>query len=114
MFAIPPASDICERLFSFVKLLITDICSRLKMNIIKVNECLQSWFRPPDKSAFDIEKEETIIKGDGDEEITVKVPDKAGEELIVTDYNSKDYAHSDKVLKSYDDDIEEVIFDGEE
>ena len=43
----------CEWVFSSAKYLITDSCSRLKADIIKVNECLKSWYGRPEAKAFE-------------------------------------------------------------
>jgi len=49
ILAVPPMSDEIERVFSSAKLLLTDRRSRLKMDIIKANECLQSWYGRPER-----------------------------------------------------------------
>ena len=84
------------------------------MDIIEANECLRSWFGPPNKSAFDKEKEEAVIEGvDGAGGVEIAAVG-TEEEPIITDYNHKDYARGDEVLERYDNDVEEVTIDGEE
>ncbi|SCO92616.1 uncharacterized protein FRV6_16744 [Fusarium oxysporum] len=46
-------ADECERLFSSANILFSDRRSRLKMDIIKVSECLRSWYNPPARNTFE-------------------------------------------------------------
>ena len=104
MLAIPPALDSCERLFSSAKLLITNLRARLKMDIIEANECLRSWFGPPDKSAFDVE---SIVEVSSSEELPGEEPEN---DMI----GDSEAGPINEVLESYDSDVEDVILDDEQ
>jgi len=45
-------SDKCERLFSSCKILLKDHRSRLRMDIVEANECLQHSYGRPQKGVF--------------------------------------------------------------
>jgi hypothetical protein len=71
MLAILLISAKYERVFSFVKHLVTNTCNRLKANIIEANEYLKSWYRRLKPKAFeqgvdpnvdDLYKEEATAK----------------------------------------------------
>ena len=46
-------SDECECVFSSCKILIDDLRSRLRIDIIKANECLRYSYGPPQKGTFE-------------------------------------------------------------
>lgn len=113
MLAIPPMADACERLFSSAKLLLTDRRSRLKMDVIEANECLRSFYGPPQRGSFDdaatgiLEDEagEAIIEEGGEqmegvEEQTTVVSD--GESSII------------EVENTIGSDIEDVVYSDSE
>jgi len=71
MLAIPLISAKYERVFSFAKHLVTNLCNCLKADIIKANKCLKSWYGRPKPKAFkqgvnpnvdDLYKEELTTK----------------------------------------------------
>ena len=53
MLAIPLISTEYERVFSFVKHLVTDTRNCLKADIIKTNKCLKFWYRHLRPKAFE-------------------------------------------------------------
>ena len=99
MLAIPPAADACERLFSSTKLLITDLRSRLKMDIIEANECLRSWYGPPKKADYEAEEDEDIDIPIGDTEVEME---QAG--------GSSDGGSKAQKGIDYDSDVEDAEF----
>jgi hAT family C-terminal dimerisation region len=61
--AVPAMSDECERLFSSAKILLSDHCSRLRMDIIEASECLRAWHGPPPRKTFD-DKAVGVMEGE--------------------------------------------------
>ena len=53
ILTVPPISDKCERRFSGYRILLEDRRSRLRMDIVKANECLRHSYGPPQKGTFD-------------------------------------------------------------
>ena len=80
MLAIPLISAKCERVFSSIKYLITNSCNCLKANIIKVNECLKSWFGRLEPRAFNKGDDSNIDEQEG----------KEGEEAVEEAYEGVD------------------------
>jgi hypothetical protein len=77
IFAIPSMSAKCERVFSSVKLLITDRRRRLGNDIIDISECLRHWYgsakhsdfdaQPSNAGGYDSSDKGDESDGDGDE-----------------------------------------------
>jgi hypothetical protein len=57
IFAIPSMSAECERVFSSVKLLITDRRRRLGDDIIDISECLRHWYGSAKTDDFDAQSD---------------------------------------------------------
>jgi len=88
--AVPAMSDECERLSSSTKLLLTDRCSCLRMDIVEACECLRAWYGPPPTT----KKPETFDeKSTGQREI----------DQGVHDFNSIDGAHSSEPTSDWED-----------